>query len=291
MCDQCSTTTERERHGWDRRAFLLEGAAALGGLALAPRLLIGVKTPTAALAPALRIATQAAVYRELAPPPIITRAEWGADESLRTGTPAFAPIVKLVVHHTVTTNFDTDPAATVRGILVFHAVTNGWSDIGYNFLIDADGRIYEGRYAREYAAGEVHDGENVDGWGVIGAHAGAGWNTGTMGVALLGTFTASQPSGPAVDSLVDLLAWKASRHQIDPHGASAVTNVTTGEVLAYPNVAGHRDIKSTACPGDSFYPTLSTVRGRWPTSCSPAWSAIAFSGTTEPFPPSATPKA
>jgi hypothetical protein len=89
-------------------------------------------------------------------PAVIPRAGWGANESLRYDSsgkeiwpPAFWPIQKLIVHHTDTQNGDPDPAATVRSIYYYHAVTQGWGDIGYNFLIDESGRIYEGRHSRD----------------------------------------------------------------------------------------------------------------------------------------------
>src|SRR3712207_9171470 len=64
---------------------------------------------------------------------------------------------------------DPDPAATVRAIFAYHAVVQGWGDIGYNFLVDADGRIYEGRHSG--AAGDPPDapdptpGEDAEGLG------------------------------------------------------------------------------------------------------------------------------
>ncbi|HEY3240228.1 MAG TPA: peptidoglycan recognition family protein, partial [Acidimicrobiia bacterium] len=144
---------------------------------------------------------------------------------------------------------------------VYHVKGNGWNDIGYNFLVDASGRIYEGRYARPYGAGESPTGEDAGGRGVIGAHA-KGFNVGSVGVAMLGDFSgAAQPTGPAIDSLVRLLAWKADRHGIDPHGADAYTR-SDGSQVAFPNLAGHRDVGQTACPGDRLYERLPEVRDR-----------------------------
>ncbi|MGH8975252.1 MAG: N-acetylmuramoyl-L-alanine amidase, partial [Acidimicrobiia bacterium] len=130
-----------------------------------------------------------------AQPEVVSRAAWGADEGMRTGTPEFATPTKLVVHHTVTPNDDPDPASTVRAIYAYHTRQNGWNDIGYNFLVDASGRVYEGRYARPYGPGETPTGEDPDGRGVIGAHA-RGFNVGSVGVALLGDFSgAAEPTG------------------------------------------------------------------------------------------------
>ena len=187
------------------------------------------------------------------PPPVISRTQWGADESIRRPEISFAPPVRMVVHHTVTTTNDPNPAATVRAIYGYHVLANGWNDIGYNFLIDAQGRVYEGRWARGYAPGEVPTGEDIAGRGVTGAHA-EGNNTGTVGVALLGDFTAAPPTPAALDSLQRLLAWKADRHDIDALGAA---NWTTGVL---PTIVGHRDVGATACPGDRFHPLLPAVR-------------------------------
>ena len=86
--------------------------------------------------------------------------------------PEYVPVKKIIVHHTVTSNSDPDPAATVRSIYYYHAVSLGWGDIGYNFLIDRQGRIYEGRYG---------------GNAVVGGHA-LTWNYGSVGIAALGNY-------------------------------------------------------------------------------------------------------
>jgi hypothetical protein len=195
-------------------------------------------------------------------PPIVTRAQWGADESLRKNTPKFAPISKLFVHHTVTSpdGPDPDPAATVRAIYAYHTQGRGWDDIGYNFLIDAQGRIYEGRWARNYASGEKPTGEDLIGNGVIGAHV-LDHNVGSVGVAMLGDFTNGEPTQAARDSLVAMLAWKADRHGIDVLAQDPYTS-SQGNVETFPNLAGHRDAGQTECPGDALYPLLPGIRGR-----------------------------
>ena len=194
-------------------------------------------------------------------PEVVSRAAWGADEGMRSGTPEFARLGKLFVHHTVTPNDDPDPASTVRAVYAYHTRQNGWNDIGYNFLVDAAGRIYEGRYARPYGPGEWPTGEDAQGRGVIGAHA-RGVNPGSVGVALLGDFSGgAQPAAAAVDSLVRLLGWKADRHGIDPHGAAPYTR-SDGSQATFPNLAGHRDVGQTACPGDRLYERLPEVRDR-----------------------------
>lgn len=201
------------------------------------------------------------------PPPIISRSGWAADESLRasngkeTWPPAFAPVQKLIVHHTATTNADPNPAATVRAIYQYHAVTQGWGDIGYNFLIDEAGRVYKGR--NSHLPGNSTDslsGEDGKGNGVIGAHA-QHFNAGSVGVALLGTLTTTDATPAAKHALAQLLAWKADAHRIDPHGASVFTNPSTGHQSVFANIGGHRDVNAaTECPGDLFYDSLPALR-------------------------------
>jgi hypothetical protein len=210
-------------------------------------------------APALPQAHASIADAAVPPPPIITRAEWGADESKRTGTPEFATLRRAIVHHTDTANDDPNPAATVRAIYVFHTDVRGWNDIGYNFLVDAQGRVYEGRYARDYAPGEVHNGESFAGKGVIGAHA-EGANTGSVGVSLLGTFSSVSPTQAAVNGLQAVLSWKADRHDIDPAGASDLTKSDGTVIPNLPNISGHRDTKSTDCPGDVLWNKLGRIR-------------------------------
>jgi hypothetical protein len=207
--------------------------------------------------PAVPVAATSGGARQ---PEVVTRAQWGADESMRKGTPEFATLSKLVVHHTVTENDDPDPASTVRAVYAYHTRANGWNDIGYQFLVDAAGRIYEGRYARSYQPGETPTGEDESGRGVVGAHA-KGINAGSMGVALLGNFTSAEPSEAAVDALVHLLAWKASRHGIDAYGSSPYTG-TDGATRTFPNIAGHRDVGQTACPGGRLHERLPDIRRR-----------------------------
>jgi hypothetical protein len=193
-------------------------------------------------------------------PEVVTRAQWGADESKRRAAPKFAPITKLFVHHTVTapTDADPDPASTVRAIYAYHVQGNGWDDIGYNFLVDGQGRIYEGRYARAYDQGEVPTGEDTMSYGVIGAQV-SGHNVGAVGIAVIGDYTNVEPSSKAMDAVEQMLAWKADRHDIDPLASDPFTSAD-GVSKTFPNIAGHRDAGQTACPGNRLYPLLPDVR-------------------------------
>ena len=172
---------------------------------------------------------------------IVRRAEWGADESWRGGSPHYAQAARFaVVHHTATSNDYTreDVPAILRGIYRYHTHTLGWDDIGYNFLVDRFGRVFEGR------AGGVDR-------PVIGAHA-AGHNDGSIGVAVLGCHdreacdTAAVPA-PAIEGLDRLVAWKFAYHGIDPRGTTKQGGATTSTIIA------HREVGSTACPGDRLF--------------------------------------
>lgn len=201
------------------------------------------------------------------PQPTVTpRSGWGANESLRFDAsgkevwpPAFYPVQKVVVHHTATQNADPDPAATIRSIYYYHAITQAWGDIGYNFLIDEAGRIYEGRYSRAYAAGVSPTGQDLNGNGVTAAHA-VGYNSGTVGIALLGTLTNQDATPAARSALEHLIAWIDGSHGIDPQGAALYTNPVNGTQATFPNIAGHRDVGATECPGGTLYATLPTIR-------------------------------
>ena len=127
-----------------------------------------------------------------AAPSIVPRLSWGADESIRRGPPSYAADVRFaIVHHTAGRNDYTraEAPAIVKGIQLFHVQGNGWNDIGYNFLVDRFGTIYEGRFG------------GVD-RNVIGAHA-LGFNTESVGIALLGTYGTPhrrpRPRRPSLD--------------------------------------------------------------------------------------------
>ncbi|HEX6714526.1 MAG TPA: N-acetylmuramoyl-L-alanine amidase, partial [Thermoleophilaceae bacterium] len=201
-----------------------------------------------------------------AQPSVLRRADWQADESLRYDSSgaevwpaAYYPVQKLIVHHTAGQNNDPDPPATIRAIYYYHAVTQGWGDIGYNFLIDEQGRIYEGRHTLDYALGTSPTEEDASGNVVTAAHA-QGYNSGTVGVALLGTLTNQDATPAAREALEKLLAWEADRHALDPNGSSLYTNPVNGTQKTFPNIAGHRDVGATECPGGVFYATLPAIR-------------------------------
>ncbi|HEX2043684.1 MAG TPA: RICIN domain-containing protein [Acidimicrobiales bacterium] len=182
-------------------------------------------------------------------PGIVSRAGWGADESLRrfaagcNGNPEYAPAVRFaVVHHTVNSNAYSaaDSPRIMRAIYEFHTKTNKWCDIGYNFVVDRFGTVFEGRFGGTASA-------------VIGAHA-LGFNNGSTGVALLGTFSNAPVPPSMYNSLRALLAWKLAIHNINPLG----TVNTGGRTI--PTVIGHRDVNATECPGQVPYNLLPQLR-------------------------------
>jgi len=152
--------------------------------------------------------------------------------------PSQTTVSHLIIHHSATSNTSSDWAAVVRSFWDWHVNNNGWSDIGYNWLVDPNGVVYEGR-----------------GDDILGAHF-CGTNTGTMGVCVIGDFTSTIPTSEARNSLKKLLAWKTCKSDIDPLGQS----YHSSSGLNLKNISGHRNGCSTACPGDQFYPLLGEVR-------------------------------
>ena len=186
-------------------------------------------------------------------PPLIGREAWGANEAIRRAPPSYATALQFaLVHHTAGTNSYTasQSAAIVRGIEVYHVKGNGWNDIGYNFLVDKYGQVFEGRYG------------GID-KPVIGAHA-EGFNTGSVGVAVLGTYGASAPPAVARTALANLLAWRLDIAHVDPK--STLTWVSGGNArfasgvpVFIRAVSGHRDTGFTTCPGAALYAQLDAI--------------------------------
>jgi len=186
-------------------------------------------------------------------PPLIDREAWGANETIRRASPSYATALQFaLVHHTAGTNSYTasQSAAIVRGIEVYHVKGNGWNDIGYNFLVDKYGQVFEGRYGGADKP-------------VIGAHA-EGFNTGSVGVAVLGTYGSSAPPAAARAALAKLLAWRLDIAHVDPK--STLTWVSGGNArfasgvpVFIRAVSGHRDTGFTSCPGAALYSQLDAI--------------------------------
>ncbi len=184
-----------------------------------------------------------------AAPQVVTRAEWGCTPQTCPvkDAPIYTTVTHLIVHHTDGANAAADWPAVVRSIWVLHVQGNGWNDIGYNYLIDPNGVLYEGR-----AGGD----------GVVGAHF-SGVNSGTMGVALLGTYVDQTPPERMRATLADMLAWQAEKWSLDPAGESL--HASSGLLLNV--VSGHRDAglspkatSTTECPGNTAYTLLPALR-------------------------------
>ncbi|MFF4649599.1 peptidoglycan recognition protein [Streptomyces sp. NPDC001380] len=180
-------------------------------------------------------------------PEIVTRAGWGADEKLRTEPPQYTGTVRVVfVHHTATENdyACSDADAIVRSIYRYHVKSNGWRDIGYNFLVDKCGTLYEGR------AGGVSR-------AVLGAHT-LGYNSDSAGIAAIGSFGDGDGDVPQdmLDAIARLAAWKLGLGGRDPKG----TAVLGSKKAEFRGISGHRDALATQCPGDALYAYLEDVR-------------------------------
>ena len=188
-------------------------------------------------------------------PPYTSRAGWGADETLTSGTPAYADSVNVqFVHHTAGSNTYScaDSPAILRGILYDHTQNRGWADIGYNFLVDKCGTLFEGRRG------------GVD-QPVIGAHT-YGFNTLSSGIAVLGDYRTSAVPDAVVTMLARVAAAKLGQYGLDPAGKSELREGVSdgkfplGTVVTFDRVSGHRDGVNTECPGDVLYGKLPAIR-------------------------------
>ena len=219
-------------------------------------------------------------------PAIITRAQWGADESLRTCSADLAPTtLAAAVHHTASSNSygPDDVAGIIRGFYAYHtrpeaAGGRGWCDIGYNFLVDKFGRVFEGR------AGSITS-------SVIGVHTG-GFNSRTIGVAAIGEYGSAAPTGALLESISQLISWKFRTFRI--LAGSTVTMVSgggaskypEGTVVTFPTIYAHRDAQLTSCPGQGLFDALPYIRARAAeltnaaVYASPLWSLDVFRGTS-----------
>lgn len=173
-------------------------------------------------------------------PTFVNRAGWNCPQA--SWNPSATTVTHLIVHHSAGSNTSTNWPAVVLSIWNFHTGTNGFSDIGYNWLIAPDGTLFEGRFKSS-----TED--------VAGAHF-CGFNGGTMGVCLLGTFTDQTITEAAKNTLTRLLAWKSCQRNIDPT-ASALHSSSN---LQLNLISGHRQGCATECPGTTFFNALPAIR-------------------------------
>jgi len=191
-------------------------------------------------------------------PAINTRAAWGANEGIRRGVPSYGKIMVGFTHHTDSQNNYAagDVPAMIRGMYAYHVQSLGWSDIGYNFLVDRFGRIWEGRYGGMEKA-------------VVGAQT-MNYNSVSMGVSAIGNFDIAAPSQAMTNAFKQVYAWKLGLTGIPATG----TVVANGKL--FQRLSGHRDGFSTACPGRYLYPKLSEIR---------AGASAIIAATPRPVPP------
>jgi hypothetical protein len=210
------------------------------------------------------------------PPPIITRQEWGADQVPPRSAPEYGEVHLGFVHHTAGTNNynPEDSAGIVLGIARYHRNSNGWNDIGYNFLVDKYGQIFEGR------------GGGID-QPVMGAQA-EGWNSMSTGIACLGNYESVLQSEAGMDALARLLGWKLSLHGVPVQGEVTLTSTgggtnryPRGTAVTFQRISGHRDGNSTACPGTLLYGQLEDLRARAARYAGPISSLTITAPSTE----------
>ena len=191
---------------------------------------------------------------------VVTRRGWGADERLRSGRVKYTSVSAVVVHHTVTPNDYTreQAASYVRAVYAYHTRSRGWSDIGYNLVVDRFGTVYEGRYG-DFTRG------------VVGSHT-AGYNGNTIGVSLLGNYDAAALPDAARDALGRAGAWASERWRFDPRTSVRLQSKVVSRI------SGHRDLGTTACPGRYAYAALPDVRKDAWHKLAPVFGAVAVEG-------------
>jgi hypothetical protein len=175
-------------------------------------------------------------------PPIVSRAAWGAASCQPREAPSYGRVEVAFVHHTVNANDYTpqESPQIVLAICRYHRNSNGWSDVGYNFLVDRYGQVFEGR------AGGIDR-------AVVGAQA-QGYNSVSTGVASIGEFSTEGQTPEGLGALSRLLAWKLGVHGVPAQGR------VTAAGKSFERISGHRDANSTDCPGNAQYAQLPELR-------------------------------
>ncbi|HEX3003825.1 MAG TPA: N-acetylmuramoyl-L-alanine amidase [Angustibacter sp.] len=199
------------------------------------------------------VATAAA---EASRPTILSRASWGADESLRKCGPSYMSTIKAtVVHHTDSINGYTasQVPSLIRGIYAFHTQGRGWCDVAYNVLVDRFGRLWEGRYGGVDKA-------------VVSAATG-GFNTYTSAISAIGNYDTTGAPGVMVDAIARFVSWKLGMYRVNPAARNVLVSsgggtsrYKAGVSVSLPTVFAHRDTGSTACPGRYLYAMMNTIR-------------------------------
>jgi hypothetical protein len=223
----------------------------------------------------------------VARPRIVSRAEWGADETWRDPVPRVgSTLLGGIVHHTASTNnYTADQApAQMRNLYAYFTKSLNYADMGYNFLVDKYGTIYEGRSG--CAVGAVGcDSATVP---VQGAHT-AGLNINTFGVSAIGNYDVLAPENPAamVESIASLMAWKLAPYGLDPNATAYIPSTDTsgsskysaGQTAITQVISAHRDVGKTACPGRYLYPYMGEIRARATTLLAPVIQGVSVTPT------------
>lgn len=179
-----------------------------------------------------------------APPQAIPQSVWRAGLPEPKYQRVQTTTEHIIIHHSDSPNADTDYVALTRAFYLQHTQINGWSDIGYNYLVGFDGTILLGRDPD--SSGIAQD-------EVLGAHF-CGKNSATMGVCVIGNFQEEPPTQDAIRSLTRLISWKSYKDQLMPEDST----LHYGEMI--PVIAGHRNGCSTLCPGDSLFALIPEIR-------------------------------
>lgn len=245
-----------------------------------------VETMRFAARPSARAVTYDRPVTPAGGPAIATRSSWapggwqGGREGCSPAPTSSSSLRFSVVHHTAGTNSyaAADVPAILAGIYRFHTGTNGWCDVGYNLFVDRFGTVWEGR------TGGIHA-------PIQGGHA-KGFNTNSVGIALLGSHDGVAPSAASLTALRDVLAWKLGSHGVDPTTTTPIVSQGSprypeGQTVVLPTIQGHRDSGLTACPGNLLYSRLPGLRSdiaariaatNVPATWSPSTSGAAFFG-------------
>lgn len=198
------------------------------------------------------VATKTSATSDRLKPTIVSRASWGANESLVSSSPSYTNLKAIYLHHTASSNnYDRSTSVSqIRSIFMYQTVTLEWGDIGYHFLVDKYGTVYEGQ--RGGVAGITQ-----------GAHA-RGFNSNTIAISAMGNYDEASPPAELVNSITQTLAWKAAQHGLNPNSTTTLissgnTKYAYGTSVVTPTFLGHYYTNSTDCPGRYLKPLITKI--------------------------------
>lgn len=210
----------------------------------------------------------------VARPNLITRAQWGADESWRNQDPGMGTkIIAGFLHHTASSNgySASQGPAQMRSLYSYYTHSLHYKDLAYSFLIDLYGNVYEGRSGCPRVVTTACDGPSRP---AIGAHT-AGMNVNTFAISAIGNFQEASPGSAALakmdEAIAGLMAWKIAPYGLDPKAIANIpmssdphhlSRYKEGDVAHVLTISGHRDVGQTVCPGKFLYPELPAIRDR-----------------------------